>query len=425
MSLLLDALKKAAQEKQTADSADKAESYAGSSLKHDTFLELQESDSRLKETQADDKGQADEELELVPDDDPHYQTEVFQHGDIPINKQVPGHDFNEHRITPTPSTVTDEALQLLINKTNSQYKKSRVMTWGSVVIGALFLLSFSGSYFYFNMVDEIESMQRKHQIALATLKSKTKIEENLTSLASVTDTGKESRVDLKPVAQTTGPVKTSSNKIARSGTGQLSDREFSVQHAEKRDPLSEALERGWMAYQNKDYLSSKVEYKKVLDSEPNNHDALLGMAAVFLKQEEVEAARDIYIKLLELDPRDPHAHAGLANIAQISGADLSETKLKQLIEYRPDDAHLQFALGNVYVQKKRWPEAQAAFFNAWKADSSNADYAYNLAVSLDQLGKHREAKNYYEDSLKLADGKNISFSPDAVKNRLAFLGSSQ
>jgi uncharacterized protein HemY len=140
-----------------------------------------------------------------------------------------------------------------------------------------------------------------------------------------------------------------------------------------------------------------------------------------MQQNDVESARDIYIKLLERDPRDPHAHAGLANIAQTTGASLSEAKLKQLIEYRPEDSHLQFALGNVYVQKKSWPEAQQAFFNAWKADSNNPDYAYNLAVSLDQLGKHSEAKAYYEDSLKLAAGKNISFSSDAVKDRLVYL----
>ena len=104
---------------------------------------------------------------------------------------------------------------------------------------------------------------------------------------------------------------------------------------------------------------------------------------------------------------------------------MSEAKLKQLIEYRPDDSHLQFALGNLYVQKQSWPEAQQAFFNAWKGDSKNPDYAYNLAVSLDQLGKHKEARVFYEDSLKLASGKNIGFSPDAVKTRLAYLGNGE
>jgi Flp pilus assembly protein TadD len=203
------------------------------------------------------------------------------------------------------------------------------------------------------------------------------------------------------------------------------NKEFSVQRAEKRDPVSEALESGWQAYQGKDYQKSKSEYEKVLDKEPHNHDALLGIAAVSLQLQDINTAREIYLQLLERDPRDPHAHAGLANIAQTEGASLSESKLKQLIEHRPDDAHLQFALGALYVQKQNWPGAQQAFFNAWKGDPDNPDYAYNLAVSLDHIGKRREAKAFYEDSIKLATGKHISFSTDAVKNRLASLGAVQ
>jgi Flp pilus assembly protein TadD len=194
-----------------------------------------------------------------------------------------------------------------------------------------------------------------------------------------------------------------------------------VHREQKRDPISEALQRGWTAYHRSDYELSSLEYRKVLEQEPKNRDALLGLAAVSLQQNDMETAREIYIQLLELDPRDPHAHAGLANIAQKSGGELSEAKLKQLVEYRPDDAHLQFALGNLHIKKKSWPEAQQAFFNAWKADNQNADYAYNLAVSLDHLGKHKEARAYYQDSLKLATGKNVNFSADDVKSRLAYL----
>ncbi len=415
MSLLLDALKKAAQEKQNADSVDiKTESDAGLSLE-------QETDS----TRPGNQSKPDDSLvleELEFDDASLSLSDATQDDDSPVQKEASGVNFDERRITPTPSTVTDEALQLLIHNTNDEHKKTRMMTLGGVAIGALVILSISGLYFYSNMMGDIESMQRKHQIALATLKSKTKIEENLTSLAVVPKADNQ----LESVNKSTMKTGiTSSKNVTKSNNEQRATQAFTVHRAETRDPVSEALERGYVAYQKKDYESSKREYKRVLDEEPNNHDALLGIAAVSLQHEDLEHAREIYIRLLELDPRDPHAHAGLANIAQTGGADLSETKLKQLIEYRPDDSHLQFALGNLYVQKKSWPEAQQAFFNAWKADSKNPDYAYNLAVSLDQLGKHREAKAYYEDSLILATGKNISFSPEAVKSRLAYLGASQ
>ena len=381
MSLLLDALKKAAQEKQNADSADiKAEADAGLSLQQETDSVSEKNHFTIDDTSA------HEELELELDDDVLSPVYTAKEDSVPVNKEPVSDEYKYPRLTSTPSTVTDEALQLLIHKTNDEHKKTRLMTWGGVVLGALILLSIIGFYFYGNMIDEIESMQRKHQIALATLKSKTKIEENLTSLAVVPEQNRQGKQDTGSIAKTSESAKSSTNDVSGYGAKQPSNLTFSVQRAEVRDPISEGLQRGWMAYQKQDYESSKHEYKKVLNDEPNNHDALLGVAAVSLQQGDVETAKDIYLKLLERDPRDPHAHAGLANIAQNSGADLSETRLKQLIEFRPDD------------------------------------YAYNLAVSLDQLGKHKEARAYYENSLKLATGKNISFSQDAVKSRLVYLG---
>ena len=417
MSLLLDALKKAAQEKHNADSTDiNVEADAELGLQQLTNAAQQKDDIRLVDSVV------VEELDLELDIDEPAQSVAAPVDQASGNTQISSRSDQVHRITPTPSTVTDEALQLLIHKTNNEYKKSRLLTWSGVVTGGLVLLSISGLYFYFNMINEIETMQRKHQIALATLKSKTRIEENLTSLAVLPEVQKQKESSIKSAEKASKLTNAPSNKLSESARNQQANKTFSVQRADKRDPVSEGLERGWNAYQNKDYQLSKSEYNKVLKDEPDNHDALLGLAAVSLQKNDVESARVIYLKLLERDPRDPHAHAGLANIAQTAGANLNEAKLRQLIEYRPEDAHLQFALGNVYVQKKSWPEAQQAFFNAWKVDSTNPDYAYNLAVSLDQLGKHREAKAYYEDSLKLATGKNISFSSDAVKNRLAYLG---
>ena len=414
MSLLLDALKKAAQEKQNADSADiEADAGAGLSLKQDV-----EAPSYNKpDTQINDSG-VHEELELEFDDDAFSSVSSKHEDIIAADEENFHHTDRSYRLTSTPSTVTDEALQLLINKTNQEHKKSRILTWGGIATGALVLLSISGLYFYSSMMDDIESMQRKHQIALAALKSKTKIEENLTSLAVVPEQNKQATADTAASKGNTTKTATRNRPVNRPASG----KKFSVQRAEIHDPVSEELQRGWSAYQNKDYKSSRRAYENVLENEPDNHDALLGIAAVSLQQDDADTARDIYIRLLERDPRDPHAHAGLANIAQIGGSSLSESKLKQLIEFRPDDSHLQFALGNLYVQKQSWPEAQQAFFNAWKADNSNPDYAYNLAVSLDQLGKHKEAKVYYEESLKLAAGKNINFSPGAVEDRLVYLG---
>jgi Flp pilus assembly protein TadD len=418
MSLLLDALKKAAQEKQNSDVEDATTEYGAKATQAYAADQVLAGANIYKIEK-----EQPEELELH-DEVMTLSTSTEAH--TPVDEGIAAEaSLTDHRIAPTPSTVTDEALQLLIHKTNRAHKKSRRVTFGGIVVASLMLLTVGGLYFHLDMLAEIEAMQRKHQIALYTLKSKTKIEENLTSLAAASETGTQTRAVKRSENKTVKAAGRQRITAPLASVNKTAEQKFSVQRAHRRDPLSEALQRGWAAFHNKDYELSGREYRNVLDQEPNNHDALLGLAAVAMQHNDRDIAREIYIRLLERDPRDTHAHAGLANIAQKSGAELSETKLKQLIEYRPDDAHLQFALGNLYIQKKSWPEAQQAFFNALNADSQNPDYAYNLAVSLDHLGKHKAAKLYYEDSLKLAAGKNVSFSADVVKSRLAYLGTMQ
>lgn len=418
MSLLLDALKKAAQEKQNSDTADDGIDVIAELTLHQTADQLPPREYTVN----DKKGQPDE-LELGD------EAPVQSAPDEALASQDHASRAEEvlagYRITPTPATVTDEALELLVHKSNQAYRKSRLMTWGGVIAASLVLLTASGFYLYFDMLAEIGMMQRKHQIALATLKSKTNIEENLTSLAAVSESRTATHTDKQTATKTARPTTKEQTTSTRPSTKQPGSQTFSVKMQRKRDPLSDALQQGWAAYQKKEYQEAGLAYRRVLEQEPNSRDALLGLAAVSLQQDDADTAKDLYLRLLELDPRDTHAHAGLGQIAQKTGASLSAEKLKQLIEYRPDDAHLQFTLGNLYIQKKNWPQAQQAFFNAWKADSQNPDYAYNLAVSLDHLGEHEAAKAFYEDSLKLATGKNVSFSEKAVKSRLAHLGASR
>jgi tetratricopeptide (TPR) repeat protein len=66
---------------------------------------------------------------------------------------------------------------------------------------------------------------------------------------------------------------------------------------------------------------------------------------------------------------------------------------------RESSPHLFQTLGNLYADQKRWSEAQAAYFEAYRGAPDNADYAYNLAVSLDQLRQHPAALSYYERAL--------------------------
>jgi len=72
-----------------------------------------------------------------------------------------------------------------------------------------------------------------------------------------------------------------------------------------------------------------------------------------------------------------------------------------MLAQQPEAANLHAALGNLYATQNQWPLAQAAYFNASRYAPNSADYAFNLAVSLDHLGKPGLALAQYQRALEL------------------------
>jgi tetratricopeptide (TPR) repeat protein len=127
-------------------------------------------------------------------------------------------------------------------------------------------------------------------------------------------------------------------------------------------------------------------------------DALLGLAAIAATQNRESDAVRLYREILEHDPRNSTAQAALLDLLGNSDSQATESRLKILID-RDASPHLFQTLGNLYADQQRWSEAQSAYFEAYRGAPDNADYAYNLAVSLDQLRQHAAALTYYERAL--------------------------
>lgn len=178
------------------------------------------------------------------------------------------------------------------------------------------------------------------------------------------------------------------------------------------------IERAYDAFQRGDLATARSQYQASLQRDPLNRDALLGLAAIDMRSRNFDLAESRYLRLLELDPRDAHAQAGLIALRGQTDPVQSESRLKTLIAQQPDAAHLHFALGNQYAVQSRWPEAQAAYFKAFTLDSENPDFAFNLAVSLDQLRQTRLALDYYRRALSLGNTRAGSFDRSQVTTRI-------
>jgi Tfp pilus assembly protein PilF len=185
--------------------------------------------------------------------------------------------------------------------------------------------------------------------------------------------------------------------------------------------VSPALEQAYKSFNNGDLGTAQQQYEAALRQDPNSRDALLGLATLSARQNQGAQAAAYYQRLLELDPADGAAVAGLVGLRQ-GDASVSENRLKAMLSANPESAPLLFALGNLYAQQGRWPDAQQQYFRAYSAAPDNPDYAYNLAIGLDRLNQGKLALTYYQRALALAQDRAAAFDRSALRLRIHELG---
>ncbi|MYN47484.1 tetratricopeptide repeat protein [Pseudoduganella sp. FT93W] len=196
-----------------------------------------------------------------------------------------------------------------------------------------------------------------------------------------------------------------------------------VARGQKSEPLAAALGSAYQTLNTGELASARQQYEAVLQQDGNNHDALLALASIASREQQPAQAASYYLRLLELDPRDGAAIAGMVGLRQGDPAQ-NEVRLKGILASNPEAAPVHFALGNLYAQQGRWQDAQQAYFRAYSAAPTNPDYAYNLAIGLDRLNQGKLAQTYYQRALALAQDTAAAFDRSALRKRLQELGAS-
>ncbi len=454
MSLLLDALKKAADDKQKALQAESNDSEAAASISSNTHQEninaIADTAQQTAAATDSDEGSVTDQIDVVEELTLEEITESIERAESLSDDVVdqvddggPQSRSERSRIEEKSDvdvelesasdsrveefTVSDDALSMLIYKTNRDVKKEKKLIVFGVLAAGLTVLLSGGVYYYLDMQAEIEALERRHQITMQSMRAKTNKEQTpekseiIRKLVGESDldekvkfarqriVSNKNSIDSRPIEY----KETRKNKRDVSPGAMLS-----IQKNKKTDTVGEKLDAAWLAYEAGRYGEATTEYREVLAIEKNNRDALLGLGAIAVIKRDNAAARDIYLAVLEQDPRDAMATAAIAGLHDESSLKSDEEYLLSMLEKNPGAQHLNFALGNNYAQQNRWKSAQQHYFNAWQSDHENADYIFNLAVSLDQLNKRQQAINYYRESLLKAENKQVSFSREAVQKRI-------
>ncbi|MBG6221280.1 MULTISPECIES: tetratricopeptide repeat protein [unclassified Janthinobacterium] len=214
------------------------------------------------------------------------------------------------------------------------------------------------------------------------------------------------------LARTAPPAPPSLPPVAAPDNSQIQ-----VQRSVAAPHINPGVQQAYLAFNGGQLGLARQQYETVLRQDANNRDALLGLAAVALRENQGAQAASLYLRLLEINPDDGEALGGLIGLRQ-GDVVQSEAKLKAILARSPDSAPVLFALGNVYAKQRRWYEAQQQFFRAYGAAPGNPDYAFNLAVGLDRLNQPRLAATYYQRALDLAQATPAAFDRTVLQARL-------
>lgn len=163
-----------------------------------------------------------------------------------------------------------------------------------------------------------------------------------------------------------------------------------------------ALEQGYAALLDGRLDDAAQAYGQALRANPDERDALLGMAYIHHQRGQREEAQAYYRQVLRQEPGNAIAMAGLQSLDSGSDPTLTASRARELAARQPDSAAAMAMAGNAFVRDGLLAEAAQAFARAQALESGNPLHAYNHAVALDRLGRHAAALAQYEVVLKLS-----------------------
>lgn len=134
--------------------------------------------------------------------------------------------------------------------------------------------------------------------------------------------------------------------------------------------------------------------KEVLD--------LLDEALVFYEKKDLEKAKEIYSKVLEIEANNEMATGNLGIIAKAQGdVKLAIEYYIKTIKLNPDNPLTYNNLGNAFKEIRDYKSAIIAFSDCLRRDPKNYNAFNNLGIAYESAGQNDNAINAYKEAIRI------------------------
>jgi tetratricopeptide (TPR) repeat protein len=162
--------------------------------------------------------------------------------------------------------------------------------------------------------------------------------------------------------------------------------------------------------QNGDLHEAILTYQAFLLDYPEDTKAMLGIAKAYQKNQQFKAARDVYVKLLSIDPSNEAAMINLIILISEQHPSIALAQLFELEKANPTYAAIPAQIAGIYMQNSEFEEAIKSLKRASTIDSRNTNYKYAIAVCYEYLNFNEEALQIYKDLYRSIKKNGLVFS---------------
>ena len=149
-------------------------------------------------------------------------------------------------------------------------------------------------------------------------------------------------------------------------------------------------------------VQAYLDYCNVIDLLPNDKEARLFRAYIYMKRRQYKEARIDYNVILGIDAKHKAARLGLAMLDQKEGRYIAARDgMNLLIEDYPKDASLYKMRANLELEQNLPDAALLDLEEALKLDARDADTHVMMGDIYLQMEKKHEAREAYEKAVSL------------------------
>jgi Flp pilus assembly protein TadD len=166
------------------------------------------------------------------------------------------------------------------------------------------------------------------------------------------------------------------------------------------------------------FIQCQEQISKVLESEPQNIEALKLGATVALQLSQLSEAESLYKKAISLKPQDIQLYLQLAaTLIKDNQFENALTILQDALTKFAENAELYAMIGNAHLSLLHFDKAREAFEKSLVFDASQQAVHFNLALALQSQGKKSEAEEHFSIAEKLKEKREYSTNKEYPINK--------